>query len=84
MPERIVNHSPDPAASTIPDVNSVFISVVCMQMEQQANTSAVQSALSHALQHVPLVNGATAGASDQVLRFYVSCEVVRCQVYDVM
>lgn len=29
-------------------------------------TTAVQSAMSHALQHVPLTNGATAGPSDQV------------------
>ena len=29
-------------------------------------TAAVQSAMSNALQHVPLINGATAGASRQV------------------
>ena len=41
----------------------------CMQADQQKSTSAVQSALSHALQHVPLLNGATTGAAEQVLLF---------------
>ena len=44
---------------------------VLMQAEQRANTSAVQSALSHALQHVPMTNGANTGGSPQV-RFHTS------------
>lgn len=41
--------------------------LLCSQAEQRSNTSAVQSALTHALQHVPLINGATTGGPDQVL-----------------
>lgn len=37
-----------------------------MQAEQRVNTSAVQSAMSHALQHVPLINQASTGDSTQV------------------
>lgn len=37
-----------------------------MQAEQGASTSAVQSAMSHALQHVPLINVAIIGDSSQV------------------
>ena len=37
-----------------------------MQAEQRVNTSAVQSAMSHALQHVPLINQASTGDSAQV------------------
>ncbi|KAA6422752.1 MAG: hypothetical protein FRX49_07287 [Trebouxia sp. A1-2] len=36
-----------------------------MQADQQKNISAVQSALSHAMQHVPLLNGAFTGAAEQ-------------------
>ena len=46
------------------------------QAEQRANTSAVQSALSHALQHVPMTNGANTGGSTQV------CPTLRL-VYDI-
>jgi len=44
-------------------------SACCMQVDQQKSISAVQSALSHALQHVPLINGATTGGPGQVLLF---------------
>lgn len=47
-----------------------------MQAEQRANTSAVQSALSHALQHVPMTNGANTGGSTQV-RFHSSSRLRR-------
>jgi len=50
----------------------------CMQADQQKSISAVQSALSHALQHVPLLNGATTGAAEQVLLFCSLSYVAAC------